>query len=154
MKRTKKMQENGHRISGKTMIGIDPAKNKHQAVILRPDGSVCGRSFSFKTNHTGFTETLPRRIRERIKATDVVYAIEGSCALWQNLAFHLSEQGQEVVLIRATYHARPSITGDFSRTDQKDAELIARLAQQGSYREMPGHTDHERALHRFFHLPP
>ena len=55
MKRTKKMQENGHRISGKTIIGIDPAKNKHQAVILRPDGSVCGRSFSFETNHTGFT---------------------------------------------------------------------------------------------------
>ena len=48
----------------------------------------------------------------------------------------------------ATYHARPSITGDFSRTDQKDAELIARLAQQGSYRPMPGHSDHERALHR------
>ena len=43
MKRTKKMRENGHRISGKTIIGIDPAKNKHQAVILGPDGSVCGR---------------------------------------------------------------------------------------------------------------
>lgn len=153
MKRTKKMQENGHRISGKTIIGIDPAKNKHQAVILRPDGSVCGRSFSFETNHTGFTETLPRRIEQRLvtpEDTDVVYAIEGSCALWQNLAFHLSEQGHEVVLISplATYHARPSITGDFSRTDSKDAELIARLAQQGSYREMPGHSDHERALHR------
>ena len=158
MKRTQKMQENGHRISGKTIIGIDPAKNKHQAVVLRPDGSVCGRSFSFETNHRGFTETLPQRIQQRLatteqtdtEQTDVVYAIEGSCALWQNLAFHLSEQGQEVVLISplATYHARPSITGDFSRTDQKDAELIARLAQQGSYREMPGHSDHERALHR------
>lgn len=153
MKRTKKMQENGHRISGKTIIGIDPAKNKHQAIILRPDGSICGRSFAFETNHRGFTETLPQRIEQRLatpEQTEVVYAIEGSCALWQNLAFHLSEQGQEVVLISplATYHARPSITGDFSRTDQKDAELIARLAQQGSYREMPGHSDHQRAMHR------
>ncbi len=66
MKRTQKMQQNGHRISGKTIIGIDPAKNKHQAVILRPDGSVCGRSFSFETNHTGFTETLPQRIQQRL----------------------------------------------------------------------------------------
>ena len=151
MKRTQKMQENGHRMSGKTIIGIDPAKNKHQAVVLHPDGSTAGRSFSFATTHTGFTETLPRRLEQRIETnTEVVFAIEGSCALWQNLAFHLSEQGHEVVLVSplATYHARPSITGDFSRTDHKDAELIARLAQQGSYREMPTHTDHERTLHR------
>ncbi len=81
MKRTQKMQENGQRLQGKTIIGIDPAKNKHQAVILRPDGSVCGRSFSFETNHTGFTETLPQRIQQRLttpEETEVVYAIEGS----------------------------------------------------------------------------
>ena len=152
MKRTKKMQENGHRLSGKTIIGIDPAKNKHQAVVLQADGTIAGRSFSFASTHTGFTQTLPRRIQQRCETqqTEVVYAIEGSCALWQNLAFHLHDQGHEVVLISplATYHARPSITGDFSRTDTKDAELIARLAQQGAYRPMPAHSDQERALHR------
>ncbi len=34
MKRTLKMQEKGLRLQGKTIIGIDPAKNKHQAVVL------------------------------------------------------------------------------------------------------------------------
>ena len=34
MKRTLKMQENRHRLDGKTIIGIDPAKSKHQAVVL------------------------------------------------------------------------------------------------------------------------
>ncbi len=151
MKRTLKMQENRQRLLGKTMIGIDPAKSKHQAVVLRPDGSVSGKSFSFKVSHTGFTETLPRRLKERTEATDeIVFAIEVSCALWQTLAFHLKEEGHQVVLVSplATHHARASLTGDFSRTDKKDAQLIARLARQGACRQMPEHSDHERGLHR------
>ena len=34
MKQTLKMQENRQRLDGKTIIGIDPAKSKHQAVVL------------------------------------------------------------------------------------------------------------------------
>jgi len=151
MKRIERMQENGRRLEGQFIIGIDPAKSKHQAVLLTPEGTTTGRSFSFPTSHTGFSETLSRRIEERNHDnSQVVYAIEVSCSLWQNLAYYLQAQGKAVVLVSplATYHARASMTGDFSRTDTKDAELIARLARQGSYRDMPEHTDQERALHR------
>ena len=48
----------------------------------------------------------------------------------------------------ATHHARASFTGDFSRTDKKDAQLVAHLARQGACRFLPEHTDHERGLHR------
>ena len=135
MKRTLKMQENRQRLQGKTIIGIDPAKSKHQALVLQPDDTVSGKSFSFATTHTGFTETLPRRVKERTEPTDeIVFAIEVSCALWQTLAFHLHDQGYPVVLVSplATHHARVSLTGDFSRTDKKDAQLVARLARQGA----------------------
>lgn len=151
MKRIEKMQENRQCLKGKTIIGIDPAKSKHQALVLRPDGSISGKSFSFAVSHTGFTQTLPRRIQERTQNSDeIVFAIEVSCALWQTLAFHLHEQGHQVVLVSplATHHARVSFSGDFSRTDKKDAQLVARLARQGACRFLPEHTDHERGLHR------
>lgn len=151
MKRIEKMKENERRLKGKTIIGIDPAKSKHQALVLTPEGTASGKSFSFAVSHTGFTETLPQRLNQRTdEQADLVFAIETSCALWQRLALHLHEQGQEVVLVSpfSTHHARASLTRDFSRTDAKDAHLIAQLARQGAYNPMPDHSDHERALHR------
>ena len=151
MKRIEKMQENERRLRGKTIIGIDPAKSKHQALVITPEGTTAGKSFSFATSHTGFTETLPQRLDQRTQNTDErVFAIETSCALWQTLALHLHEHGHDVVLVSpfSTHHARASLTRDFSRTDPKDAHLIAQLARQGAYHALPDHSDHERALHR------
>jgi len=34
-------------IIGKTVVGIDPAKNRYQAAILDPYGVQLGKSFSF-----------------------------------------------------------------------------------------------------------
>ena len=77
MKRIEKMQENERRLKGKTIIGIDPAKSKHQARVLTPEGTTAGKSFSFATTYAGFTQTLPRRIQERTEPTDeIVFAIE------------------------------------------------------------------------------
>ena len=106
--------------NGKTIIGIDPAKSKHQAVVITPEGATAGKSFSFAVSHTGFTQVLPQRLDQRTdEQADRVFAIETSCALWQTLALHLHEHGQEVVLVSpfSTHHARASLTRDFSRTD-------------------------------------
>jgi len=48
----------------------------------------------------------------------------------------------------ATHHARPSLSGDFSRTDPKDAFLIGRLAWQGSFSRYTAHDDVVQARHR------
>ena len=140
MKRIEKMQENERRLKGKTIIGIDPAKSKHHALVITPEGATAGKSFSFPVSHRGFTETLPQRLDQRtLEQTDLVFAIETSCARWQTLAGHLHEQGQEVVLVSPllTHHARASLTRDFSRTDPKDAHLIAKLARQSELTAVP-----------------
>ena len=58
MKRIERMQENGRRLEGKFIIGIDLAKSKHQAALLNLEGTTAGRGFSFAASHTGFAETL------------------------------------------------------------------------------------------------
>ena len=71
-------------IRGKHIVGIDPAKAKHQAVVIDPDGIQLGKSFTFKTDHSGYTETLWKKIGkvlEKINPEDVVFAIERSCNL-------------------------------------------------------------------------
>ena len=40
-------------IEGMTIVGIDPAKAKHQAVILDSTGSQRGKTFSFDVTHEG-----------------------------------------------------------------------------------------------------
>lgn len=54
----------------------------------------------------------------------MVFALETSCNLWQTVAFYLHcVMGYTVVLISPlnTYHERPILNLDFSRTDPKDA---------------------------------
>jgi len=43
-----------HFISDKFVIGIDPAKNKHQAMVLDPKGIPVGKSFAFQSSYNGF----------------------------------------------------------------------------------------------------
>lgn len=43
-----------HYISDKFVVGIDPAKEKHQAMVLDPKGIPVGRSFSFQNSANGF----------------------------------------------------------------------------------------------------
>ena len=50
------LREKRRFISGKSVIGIDPAKRRHQAAILDPDGLQIGNPFSFSHDVHGFTE--------------------------------------------------------------------------------------------------
>jgi len=43
-----------HYISDKFIIGIDPAKHKHQVMVLDPEGIPVGKSFSFQNSYNGF----------------------------------------------------------------------------------------------------
>jgi transposase len=143
---------NRHSIKGKTIIAFDPAKGKHECCVLDPDAEQQLKSFSVAVSRDGF-DRLIDRLQNKLPDVDLkdcVFAIETSCNLWQTLAQHLHSLGYLVVLVRplATHHARPSITGDFSRTDPKDAFLIGRLAWQGSFSHYRLHDDVVQARHR------
>ena len=147
------MQTRRRFIQGKTIIGIDPAKGKHQAALLDADGLPLGKSFSFATAYKGFHDTLWRQRKKQgldYQADEIVFAVETSCALGQTLVFYLDTEGYPVVLVSpfSSHHARPSMRRDFSRTDAKDAYLIAKLAWQGSFRRYRRYDEDIEARHR------
>ncbi len=101
-----KMQKRRSQISGKTIIGIDPAKGKHQAAVIDANGLPVGKPFSFKDSYQGYHQRLHRQIEQ---FEDFIFAVETSCNLWQRLAHHFHDQGHTVVQVSpmATHHARP-----------------------------------------------
>jgi transposase len=156
-----KLQQKRQFVAGRFLVGIDPAKAKHEAQILDTDGLPVGSSFSFVTSYSGFNERLWRQLQSRLPATlaelprqklidHLVFAVEASCNLWPTLVDYLEVQHGRVVMVSplATCHARPAKSGDFSRTDTKDAFLIADLARQGTFQFREGYTSEQEAMHR------
>jgi transposase len=148
-----RLQKNRDLIAGKIVIGIDPAKDKHQAAIVDPQGSQRGASFSFPVNATGFSETLWRsitRILPSCNIHDIVFAVETACNLWETLAYFLFSRGHTVVLVSplSTHHARPIMSMEFSRTDPKDAYLVATVAQRGAFQPYERFPAEQTAMHQ------
>jgi transposase len=65
----------------------------------------------------------------------VVFAVETSSNLWNTIAHYLNKKEYSVLLINplTTYHSRPLMNHDFSKTDPKDAFLVAKNAFEGNY---------------------
>ena len=156
----RKLQAQRHFVHGRFLVGIDPAKDHHQVQILTPDGLPAGSTFSFKHSFAGFHHQLWKRLAARLPklahlprhelSEHLVFAVEASCNLWTNLVEYLRGHGYRVVLVSplSTCHARPSKSGDFSRTDPKDAYLIADLAREGRFHHHQVFSPQAEAMHR------
>ena len=148
----KKHQERKRNIVGKKVIGIDPAKEKHQVTVIDEHGMQMGNSFSINVSHKGFNEDLWKKIGKilgKFRKQEVVFAIESSCDLWRVFAGYLQNRGYTVVLVSPliTYKTRSTINNDFSKTDPKDAYLVAENAQGGKYNEYMSYTPEINKLH-------
>ncbi len=149
----KSLQTKRHFVDGKIIIGIDPSKKKHQAVVLDPKGIPMGNSFAFKNTFEGFHDELWKRLDSLIKKPSpekIIFAIEGSINFWQKLSYFLAHRGFTVLLVSpmTTKYERRRISRNFSRTDPRDALLVANAARQGYfhfYRQFPPETE---AMHR------
>ena len=148
-----KLRQRRTLVEGKVIIGIDPAKKKHQAALVDESGIQLGSSFSFPVSHEGFEMILWKNIAKHFSTCnpqEVIFAVETSCNLWQTLAFYLHcTRGYTVVLVSplSTHHERPIMNLDFSRTDPKDAFLIASLARRGAFSLYEQFSAHSNALH-------
>ena len=147
------LQKKRRLIDGKIIVGIDPAKAKHQAAVIDPTGDQVGKSFSFDVSTQGYTTTLWQKLLQIVPncnpdTTD--FAIETSCNLWITLASYLCHEGYRILLVSplTTYHARPIVNHDFSRTDPKDAFLVASNAKQGYFDFYETFSPQSNALHR------
>jgi transposase len=148
----KKHQERKRKIAGKKVIGIDPAKEKHQLTVIDEHGIQMGDTFTINVSHKGFNEDLWKslgKILGRIRKEEIVFAIESSCDLWRVFAGYLHKRGYTVLLVNPliTYRTRPTINNDFSKTDPKDAYLIAENAQGGKYNEYMSYSPEINKLH-------
>ena len=135
--RTQRHNQKRQAIAGHAVLGIDPAKANHHSVLLDSEGIQQGKSFSFQVSRAGF-ESVWKPLQKRLShfgPKELVIAIEASCNLWCSVANYFYCKGYTVVLVKplTTYHSRSLMKQDFSRTDPKDAYLIADNAQKGYY---------------------
>jgi transposase len=148
----KRHQERKRKIAGIKVIGIDPAKEKHQVTVIDEHGIQMGSSFSINVSHKGFNVDLWKRLGKilgKFRKEEVVFAIESSCDLWRVFAGYLHNRGYAVVLVSplVTYKTRSTINNDFSKTDPKDAYLVAENAQGGKYNEYVRYSPEINKLH-------
>ena len=140
-------------IKGKYIVGIDPAREKHQATVIDSNGNLVGKSFSFRQDPNGFHNQLWFKLHQYL-ASDLVnpehlvFAVEASIDFWQALVDYLHRQRYTVVIVSplTTKNSRALPGHDFSRTDPKDARLVAESAFRGHFHRYIDYADHVKAL--------
>ena len=118
-----------HYISDKFVIGIDPDRNKHQAMVLDPKGIPVGKSFSFQSSYNGFHFKLWQKLKLlpfEVNPENTAFAVEISINYWQKICHYLSDKGYTVLMVRpiTTKHERPRLN-NFSKTDPKACPELA-----------------------------
>jgi transposase len=141
-----------HYVSDKFVVGIDPAKEKHQAMVLDSKGIPLGNSFSFSNSYNGFHFKLWQKLNTlsfELTPENTAFAVEISINFWQKICHYLSEKGYTVLMVRpiTTKHERPRLN-NFSRTDPKDALCIASSARQGYFNFYQKYSDDIQGIHR------
>jgi len=113
-------------IAGKHIIGIDPAKVKHQAVLIDPSGLQIGKSFAFDVAYEEYTKTIWKKVTlllPKCNPDNTLFAIKTSCPegmdnhnLWMTLAFYLKTEGYATLMVSplTTHLSRPMAKHDFS----------------------------------------
>lgn len=72
-----RLQQQREQLAGKIVIGIDPAKDKHQAAVVDAHGNQRSASLSFPVSAAGYGEMLWRNIAKVIpscNAQSIVFA--------------------------------------------------------------------------------
>jgi transposase len=151
MKKFKALETKRQFIINKHIVGIDPGKKAHQAVIINSHGIRCGKAFTFNNSRRGY-ENFIAKVKQQASESNghnIVFAIETSCNLWLTLLHFLREQDFAVVLVSplTTKHSRPMLNHDFSRTDPKDALLVADNARHGHFDFFVDYSEDQQTLH-------
>jgi len=128
------------RISEKTLVvGADIAKKIHVARAVDFRGIELGKDCVFTNDQEGLTK-LALWMKELGKAhekTDILFGIEPTGHYWFPLAAFLKEQDIKIVLVNPHHVNKTKDIEDNSQTksDYKDAKVIADLIRNGKYTE-------------------
>lgn len=121
---------------GYLLVGADPHKKKHAAVVMSQDAMI-HRKFKFDNTREGFIEALQRIAAEVSKtgASGALFAIEAGSHYWRNLAYFLNQQKMPFRLISPFTLKRRREGEDLNRrkNDYRDAEMAAELLRTGKF---------------------
>ena len=128
------------RITESTLVvGADIAKKIHVARAVDFRGIELGKDCVFHNDAAGLTKlaTWMKEIGQAYGKTDIVFGIEPTGHYWFPLAAFLQEQGIHVVVVNPHHVNKTKELEDNSPTksDYKDAKVIADLIRNGKYSE-------------------
>jgi len=123
---------------GYLVIGVDPHKKKHAAVVITQDFTTRAK-FKFDNTHEGLEMMLDRARVEMLKSgcRGVIFAIETGGHYWRNIAYYLDERGIPFRFINQYTLKRRREGKDLNRrkNDYRDAEVAAQLLCTGEFVE-------------------
>ena len=123
---------------GYLVVGIDPHKKRHAAVVITQDFTTQAK-FKFDNTREGFECMLHRAKEEMVSSgcRGVIFAIETGGHYWRNLAYFLDEQGLPYRFINQFTLKRRREGKDLNRrkNDYRDSEVAAQLLCTGEFVE-------------------
>lgn len=136
-------QKQNQRISRITestlVVGADIAKKVHVARAVDFRGIELGRDCTFHNDAAGLTKlaTWMKALGQQYSKTEIVFGIEPTGHYWFPLAAFLEEQGIQIVVVNPHHVNKSKELEDNSQTksDYKDAKVIADLIRNGKYSE-------------------
>jgi transposase len=128
------------RITESTLVvGADIAKKVHVARAVDFRGIELGKDCTFHNDAAGLTKlaTWMKDLGQRHAKTDIVFGIEPTGHYWFPLAAFLEEHGIKIVVVNPHHVNKSKELEDNSQTksDYKDAKVIADLIRNGKYSE-------------------
>jgi transposase len=142
MKHKLKQKQNQRitRITESTLIvGADIAKKVHVARAVDYRGIELGKDCVFHNDRTGLSKLAAwmKELGEAHHKTDILFGIEPTGHYWFPLAAFLQEQGIQIVVVNPHHENKAKELEDNSQTksDYKDAKVIADLIRSGKYVE-------------------
>jgi len=128
------------RITESTLVvGADIAKKMHVARAVDFRGIELGRDCVFQNDHEGLTKLVAwmKELGQTHDKTDIVFGVEPTGHYWFPLAAFLQDQGIHFVIVNPHHVNKTKELEDNSQTksDYKDAKVIADLIRNGKYSE-------------------
>ncbi|MFC1948265.1 IS110 family transposase [Chloroflexota bacterium] len=123
---------------GYLIIGVDPHKKKHAAVVITQDLAIQDR-FKFDNTKEGL-DFLLQRVRTEMTESGcrgIMFAIETGGHYWRNIAYYLDEKGIPFRFINQYTLKRRREGKDLNKrkNDYRDSEVAAQLLCTGEFVE-------------------
>ena len=119
-------------------VGIDIAKNNHEADILNDSGELVGSTLKVANTTSGAQKLLDSFVKSGVTVDNTVVGMEATGHYWLAIYSFLVSQGYTVKVIN------PIVTDAYRnmsvrkvKNDQVDAVVIAKVLRLGEYKESP-----------------